>query len=110
MKDSAALSADWRTSHYYQYYEYSAQRKWVHNVHRHYAGTKCFHHPMVGPLELTFIQMELDADTGLTLAVYPAVPGSSTEEALKLLATWAATENVAESDVQSVDRTDTSHR
>ncbi|MFO1093503.1 MAG: sulfatase [Planctomycetaceae bacterium] len=27
---------DWRQSHYYQYYEYSTQRKWVHNVHRHY--------------------------------------------------------------------------
>lgn len=28
--------ADWRQSHYYQYYEYSTLRKWVHNVHRHY--------------------------------------------------------------------------
>ncbi|WP_460573626.1 helix-turn-helix transcriptional regulator [Humibacter soli] len=71
--------------------------RWAaHNVHRHYTGTKHFNHPIVGPLELLFVQTELDEDTGLTLTVYPAVPGSPTDEALRLLASWAATEDAAE--------------
>ncbi len=68
----------------------------AHNVRRHRTGMKTFHHPVVGPLELTYQQLELDEDTGLGITVYPAVPGSSSEEALKLLASWAATENVVE--------------
>jgi len=68
--------------------------RWAaHNVHRHFTGTKHFRHPVVGPLELQFLQMEIDEDTGTTLTVYPAVPGSETEEALRLLASWAATES-----------------
>jgi hypothetical protein len=35
--------------------------------------------------------MELAADTGLRLAVFTAEPGSRSEEALNLLASWAAT-------------------
>lgn len=78
--------------------------RWAaHNVHRHYTGTKHFTHPIVGPLELTFVQTELDEDTGLTLTVYPAVPGSETEQALKLLASWAATENLAAHDVSPAE-------
>lgn len=68
----------------------------AHNVRRHRSGMKNFHHSVVGPLELTYQQMELDEDTGLQVTVYPAVPGSASEEALKLLASWAATENVVE--------------
>ena len=74
--------------------------RWAaHNVRRHYTGTKHFRHPVVGPLELTFVQTELDEDTGLTLTVYPAVPGSATDEALKLLASWAATEHITSAGV-----------
>ncbi|MFJ4029371.1 helix-turn-helix transcriptional regulator [Paenarthrobacter sp. NPDC089989] len=68
----------------------------AHNVRRHRSGMKNFHHSVVGALELTYQQLELDEDTGLHVTVYPAVPGSSSEEALKLLASWAATENVVE--------------
>jgi hypothetical protein len=35
--------------------------------------------------------MELAADTGLRLAIFTAEPGSRSEEALHLLASWAAT-------------------
>jgi hypothetical protein len=35
--------------------------------------------------------MELAADTGLRLAIFTAEPGSRSEEALDLLASWAAT-------------------
>ena len=35
--------------------------------------------------------MELPADPGLSLIVYSAQPGSSTDDGLRLLAAWAAT-------------------
>jgi len=31
---------------------------------------------------------------GFTLTVYPAVPGSASDERLRLLASWAATEQI----------------
>lgn len=72
--------------------------RWAaHNVRRHYAGTKFFEHPVVGLLELIYQVLELEEDPGHTLTVYPAIPGSPSDEALKLLASWAATENIAES-------------
>lgn len=71
--------------------------RWAaHNVRRHYAGTKFFKHPVVGLLELNYQVLGLEEDPGHTLTVYPATPGSPSEEALKLLASWAATENIAE--------------
>jgi hypothetical protein len=38
--------------------------------------------------------MELAEDPGFTLTVYPAVPGSPSDERLRLLASWAATERI----------------
>ncbi|WP_458779634.1 helix-turn-helix transcriptional regulator [Arthrobacter sp. D3-16] len=72
--------------------------RWAaHNVRRHYAGTKFFKHPVVGLLELNYQVLGLEEDPGHTLTVYPATPGSPSEEALKLLASWAATENIVKS-------------
>ncbi|HCB58297.1 MAG TPA: transcriptional regulator, partial [Arthrobacter bacterium] len=69
--------------------------RWAaHNVRRHYAGTKVFHHPVAGELELAYEAMDLAEDPGLTLTVYPAVPGSPSDERLRLLASWAATERI----------------
>ena len=69
--------------------------RWAaHNVRRHYAGTKIFRHPVVGELELAYEAMELAEDPGFTLTVYPAVPGSPSDERLRLLASWAATERI----------------
>ncbi|ASD22552.1 transcriptional regulator [Cryobacterium sp. LW097] len=68
----------------------------AHDVRRHYSGAKQFRHPAVGSLELTYHVMELEDDPGHTLTVYTPAPGSSSEEALRLLATWAATEHIAE--------------
>jgi hypothetical protein len=42
-------------------------------------------------LRLTFEMMELKADAGLTILPYTAEPGSRSEEALNLLASWTAT-------------------
>jgi transcriptional regulator with XRE-family HTH domain len=70
-----------------------AFRTWwaAHNVRYHQTGTKRLHHPIVGDLELSYEVMELAADTGLRLAIFTAEPGSRSEEALNLLASWAAT-------------------
>ncbi|MCX2747699.1 helix-turn-helix transcriptional regulator [Arthrobacter sp. MI7-26] len=69
--------------------------RWAaHNVRRHYAGTKYFHHPVVGDLELAYESMDLAEDPGFKLTVYPAVPGSPSDERLRLLASWAATERI----------------
>ncbi len=71
------------------------RKRWAaHNVRRHYAGTKVFHHPVVGELELAYESMELAEDPGFTLTVYPAIPGSPSDERLRLLASWAATERI----------------
>jgi hypothetical protein len=45
----------------------------------------------VGDLQLTYEVMELPADPGLSLVVYGAEPGSPSQDALRLLASWAAT-------------------
>ncbi|WP_369394367.1 helix-turn-helix transcriptional regulator [Streptomyces sp. CG1] len=64
----------------------------AHNVRRHGTGTKRFHHPAVGELTLAFEGLEMAAEPGLTLTIYTAEPGSPSEEGLRLLASWAATE------------------
>jgi hypothetical protein len=72
--------------------------RWAtHNVRFHKTGVKQFHHPIVGDLALTFTRLDLAADHGLTLFTYTAEPGSRSEEALKLLVSWAATVEPAES-------------
>jgi transcriptional regulator with XRE-family HTH domain len=72
--------------------------RWAsHNVRFHNTGVKHFHHPGVGDLTLTFNRLDLAADHGLTIFTYTAEPGSRSEEALKLLGSWAATVDPAES-------------
>ena len=68
-------------------------RTWwaAHNVRYHQTGVKRLHHPVIGELELSYEVMDLSADTGLTVAVYTAEPGSSAQQALDLLASWTAT-------------------
>ncbi|MEU3400587.1 helix-turn-helix transcriptional regulator [Streptomyces filamentosus] len=67
----------------------------THDVRRHGTGTKRFHHPTVGALTLAFEALDLAAEPGLHMTVYTAEPGSPSEEALRLLASWAATENAS---------------
>jgi len=68
-------------------------RTWwaAHNVRFHRTGTKRFHHPVVGDLTLTFEALDLAADSGLRISAYSAEPGTPSDDALRLLATWAAT-------------------
>jgi transcriptional regulator with XRE-family HTH domain len=71
--------------------------RWAqHNVRFHNSGVKQLHHPVVGDLDLSFNRLELPADHGLTIFTYAAEPGSRSEEALRLLGSWAATVDPAE--------------
>jgi transcriptional regulator with XRE-family HTH domain len=71
--------------------------RWAqHNVRVHNAAVKQFHHPVVGDLDLSFNRMDLPGDHGLTILTYTAEPGSRSEEALKLLGSWAATTDATE--------------
>lgn len=63
-----------------------------HNVRRHGAGTKHFHHHLVGDLTLSYEGLELTAEPGLSFLIYTAEEGSPSQEKLTLLATWAATD------------------
>ena len=63
----------------------------------HNTGVKQFHHPVVGELSLSFNSLDLAADHGLAIFTYAAEPGSRSEEALKLLGSWAARVDRAES-------------
>ena len=66
--------------------------RWAaHNVRLHRTGFKEIHHPVVGDLRLSFDAMDLPADSGLSVVVYSAEPGSASEDGLSLLASWAAT-------------------
>ena len=68
--------------------------RWAaHNVRIHHNGAKRFRHPVVGVLDLGYYTLELPTEDhrGLRLTIYTAEPGSPAEDALKLLASWAAT-------------------
>jgi transcriptional regulator with XRE-family HTH domain len=71
------------------------------NVRHHYTGLKHFHHPVVGTLHLHFEAMDLSADDGLTLLIYPAVVGSPDADALQLLAGWQASQTVTNAEVKN---------
>jgi len=47
--------------------------------------------PVVGDLELAFESFPLAADPSQSLLTYTAEPGSPSQDALRLLASWAAT-------------------
>ena len=66
--------------------------RWAaHNVRIHTTGVKLLHHPVVGDLELAFESFPLGADPSQSLLTYTADPGSPSQDALNLLASWAAT-------------------
>jgi hypothetical protein len=66
-----------------------------HNVRRHGTGVKRFHHRVVGELTLAWHGSAVDDEPGLTLLIYTAEPGSPSEEALRLLASWTASQDGA---------------
>ena len=68
--------------------------RWAaHDVRIHHDGAKQFCHPVVGTLGLDYRTLELPTEErpDLRLTIYVAQPGSPSEDALKLLASWATT-------------------
>ena len=65
--------------------------RWAaHDVQIHTTGVKLIHHPVVGDLDLSYESFPLAADLSQSLLAYTAEPGSPTQDALTLLASWAA--------------------
>jgi transcriptional regulator with XRE-family HTH domain len=76
--------------------------RWAaHNVRQHFTGTKRVRHPAVGDIELTYEVFDVSTDPDLRLVVYTTQPASTSEDALKLLASWTATEAQTGDDLSS---------
>ena len=69
------------------------RQRWAsQDVRYHRSGRKRLRHPVVGQLDLDFEAMELPSEPGLQLNIYTAAEGTPTSDALKLLASWAASQ------------------
>jgi hypothetical protein len=67
------------------------RHRWAaHNVRIHTTGVKLLHHPVVGDLDLPFETFPLGTEPGHFLLTYTAEPNSPSQDALNLLASWAA--------------------
>ncbi|MCZ1006556.1 helix-turn-helix transcriptional regulator [Streptomyces lydicus] len=65
------------------------RRYWSDNkVHQRTTGTKGYHHPLVGDLTITYQALTPGDDPDQTLFIYRTEHGSSSETALRLLASW----------------------
>jgi MmyB-like transcription regulator ligand binding domain len=68
-------------------------RWWAdHLVREKNSGTKTFHHPVVGEVTLGFETFVSPGAPDQALITYTPEPGSPSETALRLLASWSATE------------------
>jgi len=69
----------------------------AHDVLIRHDGVKRLQHPDVGHLELTFqsVDLPLSGRAVHNLITYTAEPGTTSEDRLKLLASWAATQSPA---------------
>ncbi|MFC4118073.1 helix-turn-helix transcriptional regulator [Nonomuraea zeae] len=73
------------------------RHRWgAHNVRTHGTGVKHVRHHIVGDLTLAYESMDLRAEPGLSMTIYTAEPGSPSQDALRLLASWAATHEGAD--------------
>ncbi|MEU2608406.1 helix-turn-helix transcriptional regulator [Streptomyces albus] len=62
-----------------------------HRVHQRTHGSKRLHHALVGELTVEYETLTLPGDPDTTLFVYTAEPGSSSAQALDILAMWSLT-------------------
>lgn len=78
--------------------------RWAaHDVRIHSTGVKLLHHPVVGDLDLAFETFPVGADPSQSLLTYTTESGSSSHDALSLLASWAATTDNNEQPPPSTD-------
>lgn len=72
------------------------RERWAsRDVMFHRSGMKRLRHPVVGDLDLNFESMELPGEPGLVMNVYTAPAGSPTADALRMLASWVASQDAA---------------
>lgn len=66
-------------------------RRWwaEHPVQDKTSGTKRFHHPVVGDLELAYETLRAADDPDQALITYAAEPGSPSHDGLRMLLAWA---------------------
>lgn len=89
------------------------RHRWAaHNVRMHTTGVKLLHHPVVGDLDLPFETFPVGGDPSQFLLSYTAEPASPSQDALNLLASWAATDDDIErstpaDDSEPADSTET---
>ena len=70
------------------------RQRWAsQDVRYHRSGRKRLRHPVIGQLDLDFEAMTLPSDPDWQLNIYTAADGTPTADALKLLASWAASQN-----------------
>ena len=60
----------------------------------HATGVKRLHHPVVGDLDLPFESLPLAVGSSWSLVAYTPDPGSATQDAIALLASWEASQPV----------------
>ena len=68
-----------------------------HRVAGRTVGTKTLNHPVVGELVLDWDTLTANTDPDQHLTVWTAAPGSPTHDRLRILASWAAEQNMAAS-------------
>ncbi|MFJ8028217.1 helix-turn-helix domain-containing protein [Streptomyces sp. NPDC096311] len=76
-------------------------RKWwtEHHVAARTLGTKRLHHPVVGELTLGWNALGCTSDPDQQIIAWTAQPGSPSHDALRLLASWAADQNLMASSI-----------
>jgi transcriptional regulator with XRE-family HTH domain len=74
------------------------------DVHVIRDGTKRFHHPVVGDVELQYESLDVPGDVALSVAVYSPAPGSPSEDALTVLASWSVTAQLPQEAEAESDR------
>ena len=57
---------------------------------------KLFHHPVIGDVDLSYESFPVAGDPSQSMVAFTAEPGSPSQDALTLLASWAATSGGAE--------------
>jgi transcriptional regulator with XRE-family HTH domain len=67
-------------------------RQWwaEHDVFRHVHGSKRMHHPIVGDLTLDYEALTVTDDPEQFLSLHTVEPGSPSEQAMRLLASWVS--------------------
>jgi transcriptional regulator with XRE-family HTH domain len=73
----------------------------AHNVKAHRHGVKRFRHSEVGEMALTYNVFDITSVGGLCLIGHTAEPHSRSDEALRLLASWTATDHEPNSDTRN---------